>query len=171
MAGINMGSILSKLDSYLGSPSGAKKMDAARDKRARERVYQAGCEFANTLIRTVHDTVFDTNVANAIDYAIDVGSPIKISQGQYCIHVYIGDTTRETMSTYKDYYPIQLANLYDQGVGHVMPQLFETDPSGVMRVSRTFIDGANYMEQAVSDFLGNYGSEYNVISININRNE
>ena len=170
MAGINMGSILQKLESYLASPGGKQKKNVACDRIARECVYQAGCVFANTLIRTVDGTVFDTNVANAIDYAVDVGSTIKLGHGKYNIHVYIGDTTRETMSTYKSYYPIQLANLYDQGVGHVMPQLFETDSSGAMRVSRTFIDGANYMEQAVSDFLGNYGSEYNVISIDINRN-
>ena len=76
-----------------------------------------------------------------------------------------GNFNDTTMSSLKSYYPVDLVELYNDGVDHVMRQIWETDATGRKTTSRTVIPGSHYMEQAIINFMGNYAYEYNVISV------
>jgi len=177
MAGINMASIIAKAQRYMESPKMKSKVQNVVDEIAFgvkvkgggiHSVEDAGFKFADVLLRTIQTSGLDASVADAISH-VDVGGMTKLKDGTYLIRVYISPQERESMSTLKSYPSVDLVELYNDGVDHVMRQIFEHEDNGALKVSRTVIPGTHFMEQAVVDFMGNYSSEYNVISIDINR--
>ena len=172
--GINWGSILAKAQAHMDTPRRRQEMKKKTDDimlgleaapQGTHTVEEAGLKFANVLLHSIYASGLDPEVEARLE-SVDVGKPIKISDGKYMISVYFDtDLDRGTMSTKKDYYNINLARLYNNGVDHVMDRIFEWDGHGGLHVSRNVITGAHFAEQAVNDFLGNFGTEYNVIDI------
>lgn len=133
-------------------------------------VEDAAYKFVNVLLHAIYREGLPANVEALLE-RIEVGTPFKWSDGKYKIYVYFeNDLDRSSMSTKKDYYDINLAKLYNDGVDHVMKQIFETDPNGILRVSSSVIPFTGFIEQAVDDFMGNYSTEYNVQNIEILQN-
>ena len=178
MACINWGSIMKKAEAYMETPKAKQQVQKIIDEvafgvraagKGNYSVEDAGFKFADVLLRTVESSGLDPAVIEAISH-IYVGTPFKLHDGTYMIIVTMDPQMRETMSTKKEYYSVDLVELYNDGVDHVMPQIWERDERGSLRTSRQVIIGAHFMEQAVIDFMGNYASDYNVISIDINKN-
>lgn len=166
---------MAKADAYLDSPKMKKKM---REKAERILfgievvpggfdLYDVGSEFARVLKDAIQSSSLIPNVEERL-LDIKVGSPKKLRGGNYMIPVTFGDDlTRYTMSTKKDYYPVNLATLYNNGVDHVMKQIFERygEHNEILLRSNTFIGGAHFAESAIKEFTDNYGSKYNLIRI------
>ena len=180
MSGINYDSILKKAQAYMQRPEAKKKIEKMRDDalqhgqisngRVIHSAVEAGEKFGQVLRKTIQSSGIPANVIIALeDY--DVSHPHKLGDGKYHVMVFFdNDTKRETMSTKKAYYSIDLAELYNDGVDHIMKPIYEWDEAGGFHKSLTHIPGAHFMEQAVNDFMNNYAAEYNVLDIKINRN-
>lgn len=95
---------------------------------------------------------------------LSVGSPSSLDGvGKYSINVsFAKDLTRSSMSTKKDYYDINLADLYNDGVDHVMKQIFERDEAGFLRTSSSFIPHTGFIEEAIDEFMSTLASKFNV---------
>ena len=131
-------------------------------------VEEAGRKFANILLHNIYAEKFTPNLEARFEN-VEVGTPFKISDGHYGIYIYFeDDLMRDSMSTLKVYPEVNLAYLYNNGVDHIMPQIWEWDKTTkTLRVSNTEIPFTGFMEGSIDDFLGNYGSEYNVIRLEI----
>lgn len=171
---VNWNSIISKAKSHMSTPARKKEM---REKVSRymlglevspnglHSVEDAGIKFADVLIRTIRSSGLSANVAARLEN-VDVGKPYDLGNGRFGIIVYFADNLdRGTMSTKKEYYDINLAKLYNNGVDHTMKRIYEWDEQGHLSVSVNYIPATNFAEQAIHDFMGNYGTEYNVVKI------
>lgn len=169
---------MKKAEAAVNAPGNKKKIDKIKDDAILNGIsngvkvhtaQEAGEMFGRTLRITIQQSALPAGVVSLLeDYW--VGKTIKLGDGKYMVHVgFDKDTTRHTMSTRKEYYPVDIAELYNDGVDHIMKQIFERDEAGILHTSSTYIPGAHFMEQAIIDFQGNYGTEYNVLEITINR--
>lgn len=59
-----------------------------------------------------------------------------------------------------------LEELLDQGVSHTMRPVYGEWNGRTIR-SKTTINGAYFIDAAKRDFMASYGSEYNVVDINV----
>jgi len=177
---INWDSIMAKAQKHMESPTMQREVQKKTDSYMLDakntwsadspNVTDAGYKFANTLLHAIYREGFMQNLEADLEN-IEVGLPFKSSDGRYHIYVYFeNDLDRTSMSTKKNYYDINLANLYNDGVDHVMKRIFEYDEFGGLHISNNRIPATYFMEQAVEDFMGNYASDYNVIGIKINTN-
>lgn len=173
MAGINWGSIMKKAEAYMETPAAKKKTQKIIDEYAfgvrtggkgGHSVKEAGDRFADVLYDAIHTSGLDREVLDD-NMGIMVSDPKKLRDGTYMVIVTLPSKMRDTMSSLKSYYPVDLVELYNDGVDHVMRQIWETDATGRKTTSRTVIPGSHYMEQAIINFMGNYAYEYNVISV------
>ena len=172
--GINWDSILSKAQAHMDTPKRKREMQEKVKQymlgfevitNGKHSVEDAGFKFADVLIRTIHSSGLPADVAVRLE-DVDVGKPYELGNGRFGIRVYFySDLDRSSMSSKKEYYTVNLAKLYNNGVDHVMEPIFEWDETGRLHRSRNVIWGANFAEQAIADFLGNYGTEYNVVDI------
>ena len=183
---INWDSILKKAQQHMDTPAMKKKVNqkvddvilSESDLTGTKNVHtalDAGYKFADVLINDIRVAGLPKNVAELLENSVDVLKPYKLTNGTYKVCVYFDkDLQRDSMSTKKEYKPINLAGLYNYGVDHIMRQIFETtvDETGrkVLQVSTTVIPGTFFMEHAKDDFMGNFATDYNVIEITINEN-
>lgn len=176
MAAINWDAIMDKAARYMETDGARRARSKIIDKKmlggarpGRGGVHtpdDAAEKFISVLHLTIQSSDIPPGVMNALDQ-IDHTKPYKVGDRTYRVRVYFSDDTiRESMSTKKDYYPVDLAELYNDGVDHVMQQIFEHQDN-VFKISSAVINGAHFMEQSIEDFLGNYGDAYNVIGITI----
>lgn len=142
------------------------KTPMPRDMKNVHSAEEAGFKFADVLIREIESSPIPERLAEKLASSVHVTPVTKVGDGRYFVRVYFEDVLGESMSTHKEYYTVDLAELYNSGVDHVMAQIFET-VNKKLRVSDTIIPGAHFMEQAIIDFEGNYASDYNVIDITI----
>ncbi len=177
MPEINWDSILEKAQACVAKPENQKKIEKLKDnyilnnKSGGRSFYgqhtpvEAGEAFGRVLRATIQSSDLPSGVISLLeDY--DVSKAYKISNGKYMVFVSFNkDTLRESMSTFKSYYNVDIAELYNNGVDHIMPQIWERTPDGKLEISNNYIPGAHFMEQAVVDFFGNFGSEYDVLEI------
>ena len=171
---INWDSIIAKAKSHMDSPKMQREVRAKIDRimlgievapHGMHSVEDAGVKFADVLIRTIQSSGLSPNVIDRL-LDIDVGRPMKLSDNTYMIYVsFNSDLERHTMSTKKKYYEVNLAKLYNNGVDHVMDRIWEWDELGGVHSSNDYIPGEHFAERAIDDFLGNFGTEYNVIRI------
>ena len=156
--------IARKMDDYMLGESG----DHSGGPGDIHTVEEAGRKFANVLLHNMYAEKFTPNLEARLEN-VEVGTPFKISDGHYGLYVYfIDDLMRDSMSSYKDYPQVNLAYLYNDGVDHIMPQIWEWDKSTkTLRVSNNVIPFTGFMEGSIDDFLGNFGSEYNVVRLEI----
>ncbi len=178
--GIDMDSILKLAKEFINSKDGQDKIGASFSdfiesgrssgfgfrKGTAHTPEEAGSKFGQVLRDTIQSSGLPSGVISVLedyDYSVfkDSRSPFR-----YMVVVaFAEDTARETMSTKKKYYTVDLANLYNYGVDHTMDQIVETTPDGTVMRSRTIIPSEHFVEQAIIDFMGNYGVEYGVDNI------
>lgn len=91
--------------------------------------------------------------------------PVKIGDGKYLVTVYFsGDSSRPSLDE-AHYGGIEdIVLLFNNGVGHTMKPVHGVW-HGKETWSKTNITGSHFIENAISDFMGNYASDYGVISI------
>lgn len=125
---------------------------------------EAAEKFIEVLRKTIRDSGLSENVKLAIS-EFEYTSPYKLSDGTYKITVYFDEDLSRPSLDEKKYGRIKsLADLYNDGVNHTMHTVRGVW-HGKETLSRTKISGEHFMEQAIADFMGNYGAEYGVSDI------
>ena len=105
----------------------------------------------------------------AIEAISDIshGSAHMIGDNIYLIDVFfVGDMSRPSLDESKYGSINDIVALFNNGVDHTMRPVHGLW-HGKETWSRTVTPGTHFIEQAVSDFMGNYASEYNVINISV----
>lgn len=177
MASINMKSILSKAKTYIGSTVGRNKVDGVVNKvmLGNIRLQSAGVihtpeEAASKFIEVLKDSIKNAGLSpNAIEAVsnIEQTSAYRTGYNSYVIQVYfVGDMSRPSLDEAKYGRINDIVALFNNGVDHTMKQVHGVW-HGEEAWSRTTIPGTNFIEQAVTDFMGNYASEYNVTNISV----
>ena len=171
----NWGSVMAKAQACLEKPAVKKQL---REKAERYllglevspgsfSLKEVGEQFAAVLSRSIQAAGLSPNVEDVL-LNIKVEAPKKLRNGNYMIPVTFGlDLERETMSTRKPYYPVNLAALYNNGVDHIMKQIFERygNQKEHLLVSNTYIPRSGFAEDAIRIFTDSYGSKYNLVRI------
>lgn len=176
---INMSSIMSKARKVVKSTTGKQKIDKVIDEamlgrfklQLVEDIYtpeETAEKFIQVLRRAISTSGLSDRAIAALDN-LDYSEARKLSSGMYIIYVFwAGNMSRPSLlpSVYGDIE--DLPGLLNDGVDHKMKQIKGVWHGEEYR-SRTVIPGAGFMEQAVSDFMGNYSDKYNVTGIEIIR--
>lgn len=177
MSVINMDSILSKAKTHMNSSTGQTKVNNIVSKVMLGKIRlqsqnithtpeEAAAKFINVLRNSIGSSGLSEGAIDAISN-IEHGSAHKIGENTYIIDVYFaGDMSRPSLdeATYGGIN--DLVALFNNGVDHTMRPVHGTW-HGKEVWSKTVIPGTHFIEQAVTDFMGNYSSEYNVINISI----
>lgn len=178
MSDINMNSILSKARACTASNEKKAQVRNLIDKNmSTDTDYLSGAlgrtpteaasKFKEVLLDEIRSSGLSSNAKSAIS-EIDYGSPFKIRDGLYGIHVYFsGDMHRDSLVPER--YPEgidDLSMLLNYGVDHKMKPVFGWW-HGEEVWSKTAIPGTYFIEQAIQNFKDNYASDYNVVDIEI----
>lgn len=126
---------------------------------------EAAEKFIDVMRNHINTSGLSSNAAAAIN-DLSYGTPV--CEGNRCtIKVFFEDTHRDSLAPAS--YPGGIDNLeelFDQGVGHKMrPVRGEWHGNTVW--SRTTIPGTHFIDAAIRDFMTSYGTEYNVVDINV----
>lgn len=177
MASINMDAILAKAKAHTSSSSGQAKVNSTVDKVVLGNIRlqssgtthtpeEAASKFIEVLRKSIISAGLSTGAIDAIS-DIDHGSAHRIGANTYVIGVYFsGDMSRPSLDEEKYGGITDLVALFNNGVDHTMRPVHGTW-HGQEIWSRTVIPGTHFIEQAVTDFMGNYASEYNVTNISV----
>lgn len=127
---------------------------------------EAAEKFIDVLKNHISTSGLSSNAAGAIS-DFSYGTPV--CAGDKCtIKVsFAGNMHRESLAP--SIYPggiDHLEELLDQGVSHTMRPVYGEWKGQKIR-SKTTINGAYFIDAAKRDFMASYGSEYNVIDINV----
>lgn len=178
MASINMDSILSKANTYLGSSSGMEKRNVCAQKAllgsislksgsVKHTPEEAASKFIEVLKDSIDTSGLSPNAISAIS-SIDYGD-VTIHGNVGTVKIYfVGDMSRPSLAP--NSYPGGISDivaLFNNGVDHTMRAVHGTW-HGKETWSRTVIPGTHFIEQAVNTFMGVYATEYSVISIDVN---
>lgn len=177
MASINMESILAKAKAHMGSNVGQSKVDNVVNKvmLGNIRLQSGGTthtpeEAAAKFIEVLQSSIGSAGLSEgAIDAVsnIEHGSAHSVGHNTYIIGVYfVGDMTRPSLDEAKYGGINDIVALFNNGVDHTMRPVHGLW-HGKETWSRTVIPGTHFIEQAVTDFMGNYASEYNVTNISV----
>ncbi len=173
-ATVDMASCVAKFNQFFNTASGERKInEALKNYVIGVGVLPGGLhtpeEAANKFIEVLGKTIDSSGLsAEAIESVKhwDYGRAQQIYGNIYEVIVYeAADMSRPTMSK-KDGPIKDIVELLNYGVDHQMKRVWGTW-QGKHIGSRTVIPGAHFLEQAKNDFLGNYGTEYGVIDIQI----
>ena len=176
-ASVNTNSVLAKAKSYMAGQAGQAKVNKVVDKVLLGNVrLQTGKsvhtpeDAASKFIEVLHKSITSVGLSEGAIAAIsdiDYTSPHKVGQSTYTINVYFsGDMSRPSLNEAKYGSINDLVALFNNGVDHTMRSVHGVW-HGRETWSRTVIPGTQFIEQAVTDFKGNYASEYNVIDISV----
>ena len=174
MSAINMNSILNKARSYINSKSGQARINSTlkeamiKGRTPSGKIVHTPEEAASKFIEVLRNSISSAGLsAGAIEAISDIshGSAHKIKDNTYIIDVYFaGDMSRPSLDEARYGSITDIADLFNNGVDHTMKPVYGFW-HGKEIWSRTVIPGTHFIEQAVSDFMSNYASEYNVINI------
>lgn len=175
MASINMDSILSKANTFLGSSSGMKKRNVCAQAilsgnknfgNLKHTPEEAASKFIEVLKNSIDTSGLSPNAISAISN-IDYGDvTIHGATGTVKIQ-FVGDMSRPSLVPNVYDGIDDIVALFNNGVDHKMRGVHGTW-HGNETWSRTVIPGTHFIEQAVSTFMGLYATEYGVISIDVN---
>lgn len=178
MASINMDSILSKANAFMGSTKGVNMRNVCATKALLGQINiksnaikhtpeEAAIKFIEVLRSSINSSGLSAGAISAIS-DIDFGD-VTISGNVGTVRVYFnGDMSRPSLDPSS--YPggiNDIVALFNNGVDHKMRPVHGMW-HGKETWSRTVIPGTNFIEQAVSTFMGSYATEYGVISIDVN---
>ena len=175
---INTDSILSKAKKFMGTDDAVSKInDIKRDVMSGKKKLSRGStphtpddaanKFVEVLKQEIDASGVSRNVADAIDTLRVTGASYN-GDGSYDIMVYFEPTPRLSLIPEKYGYISDLALLYNDGVDHIMHQVWG-DWHGRLTGSLTTIPGAGFMESAIDVFMDSYADEYNVTNIKFDR--
>ena len=173
---INTASILAKAKAYCEHGEGRDRIENEIDNLVLDRdghdpaftmyippAWMAAHKFRDVLGDQIHAQSFAPRLEGVLSEVV-IHQPEKYARGRYEIGLdYQNDLTRHTMSSFKPYYPINLALLYNYGVDHHMKRIIEYDEFGGFHASLTDIPATRFMENAIDDFMGAYADDYFVI--------
>ena len=166
----NKASIKAKLSAYESSSVGQSKIKSAGVKSvsdgAKGKSPEAAADkFISVLRKSILSSGLSANAMAAISEGIDYLAPQSLGDGKYQITVTFGGDLRRSSLSPSRYGGISdIVLLFNNGVDHQMNPVYGEWHGERVR-SETVIPGAHFIEQAVSDFIGNYAKEYGVISI------
>lgn len=177
MASINMASILAKSKAYVQSDAGQSKVNNVVNKvmLGNIRLQSGGNthtpeEVAAKFIEVLRNSIDSAGLSDGAIGAmsnIEHSSAHSIGHNTYIISVYfVGDMTRPSLDEAKYGGIDDIVALFNNGVDHRMRPV-HGEWRGHETWSKTVIPGTHFIEQAVTDFMGNYASEYNVTDISI----
>lgn len=177
MPSANISGIVQKAMAYMDSPKMREKVKKHIDsvmigiRVAPSGIHtpeEAAQKFIHVLENTINSSGLSENAKSAILH-LDYGKPQILRDGSYQIRVFFtGDMTRDSLQPYKYGEIEDIAELFDTGVDHKMHAV-SGSWHGEKVWSRTVIKGAGFMDQAVSDFNGNYAADYGVIDVQVER--
>lgn len=128
---------------------------------------EVATKFMQVLRGSIESSGLSANAQSAIS-DFECTSPIDMGNGTYLIKVYFdGDLSRPSLYPEKYGGLNDLAEMLNDGM-HAKNHVYGMWHGEYIR-SRTVFPGTHFMEQAVSDFMGNYGTEYGVISCTLNK--
>ncbi len=164
---INEASIKAKLSRWASSGDGQKRIkQAGRVKIAirgsgTHSPEEAADKFISVLRSTIASSGLSPNAVSAVS-ELDYLSPVSVGDGKYEITVYFsGDLYRPSLH---EGGIDDIVLLLNNGVDHEMKPVYGIWHGERIR-SKTVFSGAHFIEQAVSDFMGNYATEYGVTNI------
>lgn len=178
MTSINMASILSKANAYMGTPSGENKKNTVVRKAVLGQInLQQGKstytpeEAADKFIDVLKDSINSSGLsAGAIEAVSNIAhdNPSSLGGNIYTIRVYFsGEMSRPSLDPRS--FPGGISDivaLFNNGVDHTMRPVHGTW-HGKEMWSKTTIPGTHFIENAVNTFMASYASEYNVIGISV----
>lgn len=162
MATINMGSITSKMDSYLKTNTGA--LSAATSAEGRAIAAEAGSK----LVRCIEDAIAYSGMSGGAIAAVgEVSStlPVEVDAKNGVFEVYVSIGRESRLSLDPDTYGgvFDMAALLNNG--------YDTEGRRVRGLwhgkyiwSNPFRDGAHFVEIGVNNFNSAYGSTYNAVA-------
>lgn len=177
MAYINMESILAKAKAHMKSNVGQSKVDSVVSKimLGNIRLQSGGTnhtpeEAATKFIEVLRDSISSAGLSEGAIRAvsnIEHSSAHSIGHNTYIIGVYfVGDMSRPSLDEAMYGGINDIVALFNNGVDHTMRPVHGLW-HGKETWSKTVIPGTHFIEQAVTDFMGNYAYEYNVINISV----
>lgn len=177
MASINIESILTKAKAHMKSNAGQCKINNIVNKVMCGKIRlqssaithtpeEAAAKFISVLQDSINSAGLSENAISAVSN-IEHGSAHSIGRNTYLIDVFfVGDMTRPSLDEAKYGGIDDIVALFNNGVDHTMRPVHGLW-HGEEVWSRTVIPGTHFIEQAVTDFMGNYASEYNVTNISV----
>lgn len=179
MASIDMTSILAKARACMEKEETKKEVRKVVDDVMRgEAMIRASGDvhtiddIASKFIEVLRWEIENSGLSpNAINSISDIGysySAISDSNDYLICVFFTKDLSRPSLMESKYGSINDLAELFNDGVDHKMRAVHGTW-HGDEVWSRTVIPGTHFMEQAITDFMGNYGYEYNVKNIELKR--
>lgn len=171
---LNTASILGKVNKYLGSSVGKKKINESAKlimsgslphsgKGSVHTPEEAAEKLCSCLRNAANSSGLSAGQAEAVS-GWEYGSPVDLGNGTWAITVSPGGATERESLVPEKYGGVDIYSLLDKGVDHTMKQVWG-EWHGNYTGSRTVIPGSHFIDQGISDFEGNYGTEYGVISI------
>lgn len=188
---INFESILAKVESYTKTPKMQKRMQDVTDKIMLGKIgfslgsisgkppktpEDAAAKFCEVLAHTVSDHIGSdygagqmSQSAAAVARSMGYNAPYKVGN-RYYIDLYFADRNLHRESLAPDHYSgiDNIIALLNSGysAGHVVYGVWEGHTDDKI-ASLTNRGGAHFIEQAVDDFMGNYGVDYGVLDIEV----
>ena len=178
-ASIDMGSVLGKAKDFMESNEGRKRAAGAKQKVMSGRVKlssgqsihtpeEAADKFISVLRQAIDGSGLSAGAINAVS-SINHSDAYKIGDDKYDIYVYFtGDMYRPSLDEARYGGINDIVSLLNDGAkgGAPMHTVVGQWHGETIR-SKTVIPGAHFIQQAISDFMGNYASDYNVTSIEV----
>lgn len=177
MASINMESIMAKAQANMGSNAGQAKVNNMVTKvmlgsitlKSGGKTHtpeEAAEKFIDVLRNSISSSGISSDAASAIS-ELSHSSAVPVGANTYTIEIFFtGDLSRPSLAPGRFGGINNLAALLNNGVDHTMRPVHGMW-HGHETWSRTVIPGAHFVDDAVSSFMGNYASEYNVIDISV----
>lgn len=181
MASINIASIMNKVGAYSRSVNGKLRMreciqrysdegkgkTEAGDKIITEKdMHMAAAKMIQVLRSTAQSYALPASVMSHFD-SLDTSSIIEMPDGSSIIYIYFGEDLHRDSLAPKDYSGIDnVVALINNGYGeHPSMAKVWGEWRGARIHGLTQRTGLHFIQQAVQDFNGNYGSDYNVTAI------
>ena len=181
MASINISSIMNKVGAYSRSVNGKLRMQdcikkysesgksktEAGDKIISDKdMYEAAAKMIQVLRSTAQSYALPASVMSHFD-SLDASASFKMPDGSATIFIYFGGELHRDSLAPQDYSGIDnVVALINNGYGdHPNMAKVWGEWHGMRIHGLTQRTGLHFIQQAVQNFNGNYGSDYNVTAV------
>lgn len=178
MAGINWASIQKKIDKCIESPTQAKRIEKLKNEYIQANAGEIASKFCETLRNAAQSSAGSNYKAGELGTAaiaainnidMDYGAPVKIGEFYEIPVWFTGDLSRESLMP--DNYEgirnivafLNNGRKYTENTVFGVWQGHTTEPIRGLQ----YRGYSGFIPRAVSDFIGNYGSQYGIVDIKI----